>query len=126
MSTQEADFLDIVRTTERCVCHFFHRDFERCKILNQHLQALAVRYVDTRFIRLSAPVSPSSEWTPTLVQFWGISNAYAQDWMLDCRARSAVEMSGDSSMIENVMTLLSSSSKLAEPYQQCLTFTACQ
>lgn len=55
---QEADFLDIVRTTERCVCHFFHRDFERCKILNQHLQALAVRYVDTRFIRLSAPDAP--------------------------------------------------------------------
>ena len=53
---QEGDFLEIVRTTERCVCHFFHKDFERCKILNQHLAILAAKYLGTRFIRLSAPV----------------------------------------------------------------------
>ena len=52
----EGDFLEVVTTTPRVVCHFFHRDFERCKLLDQHLAALARRYIDTRFIRLSAPV----------------------------------------------------------------------
>ena len=55
---QEGDFLEIVTSTERCVCHFFHADFERCKIMNQHLALLAKKYFGTRFIRLSAPVSP--------------------------------------------------------------------
>lgn len=52
----EGDFLEVVTTTPRVVCHFFHRDFERCKLLDQHLAALARMYLDTRFIRLSAPV----------------------------------------------------------------------
>ena len=52
----EGDFLEVVTTTPRVVCHFFHRDFERCKLLDQHLAVLARRYIDTRFIRLSAPV----------------------------------------------------------------------
>lgn len=43
--------------TERVVCHFFHRDFERCRIMDKHLQALALQHFDTRFIKLSAPVS---------------------------------------------------------------------
>ena len=38
------------------VCHFFHRDFERCKMLDQHLALLARKFLDTRFIKLSAPV----------------------------------------------------------------------
>lgn len=52
----EGDFLEVVTTTPRVVCHFFHSDFERCKLLDQHLTALARMYIDTRFIRLSAPV----------------------------------------------------------------------
>ena len=40
------------------MCHFFHRDFERCKILDKHLAILARKYFDTRFIKLSAPVRP--------------------------------------------------------------------
>ena len=52
----EGDFLEVVTTTPRVVCHFFHRDFERCKLLDHHLTALARTYIDTRFIRLSAPV----------------------------------------------------------------------
>lgn len=52
----EADFLEVVTSTPRVVCHFFHADFERCKLLDRHLAALARTYFDTRFIRLSAPV----------------------------------------------------------------------
>lgn len=51
------DFLEAVTQTENVVCHFFHRDFERCKLLDKHLSILARKYFDTRFIKLSAPVT---------------------------------------------------------------------
>ena len=51
------DFLEAVTKTDNVVCHFFHRDFERCKLLDKHLSILARKYFDTRFIRVSAPVS---------------------------------------------------------------------
>ncbi|KXZ50945.1 hypothetical protein GPECTOR_14g191 [Gonium pectorale] len=54
----EGDFLEIVTQTDQVVCHFFHREFERCKIMDKHLQALAHKYFNTRFIKLSAPDSP--------------------------------------------------------------------
>lgn len=53
----EIDFLEAVTKTERCVVHFFHKDFERCKIMDKHLRELAVKYFETRFIKLSAPDS---------------------------------------------------------------------
>ncbi|GLC39228.1 hypothetical protein PLESTB_000394100 [Pleodorina starrii] len=54
----EGDFLEIVTQTDLVVCHFFHREFERCKIMDKHLQTLAHKYFNTRFIKLSAPDSP--------------------------------------------------------------------
>ena len=57
MQVEEGDFLEIVTQAQRVVCHFYHRDFERCKLLDKHLQVLARKYFDTRFIKLSAPVS---------------------------------------------------------------------
>lgn len=56
MQVEEGDFLEIVTQTQRVVCHFYHRDFERCKLLDKHLTILARKYFDTRFIKLSAPV----------------------------------------------------------------------
>lgn len=53
----EGEFLDAVTKSELVVCHFFHRDFERCKIMDKHLQVLAKKHFKTRFIKLSAPVS---------------------------------------------------------------------
>jgi hypothetical protein len=46
----------ITTKTENVVCHFFHKDFERCKIVDKHLALLAKKYLETRFIKLSAPV----------------------------------------------------------------------
>ena len=51
------DFLEAVTQTDNVVCHYFHRDFERCKLLDKHLSILARKYFDTRFIKLSAPVA---------------------------------------------------------------------
>ena len=58
------DFLESVTKTDKVVCHFFHRDFERCKVLDKHLAILARKYFDTRFIKVSAPVSLSAN-TPS-------------------------------------------------------------
>ena len=35
------DFLPIVTTCKRVVCHFYHSDFERCKIYDHHLRPIA-------------------------------------------------------------------------------------
>jgi hypothetical protein len=53
----EGEFLEVVTRTDAVVCHFFHRDFERCKLMDRHLALLAKRHFATRFIKLSAPVS---------------------------------------------------------------------
>jgi hypothetical protein len=56
----EGEFLETVTKTDAVVCHFFHKDFERCKIVDKHMAELAPRYMEARFIKLSAPVSSSS------------------------------------------------------------------
>ena len=53
----EGDFLEVTTTTSLVVCHFFHKEFERCKIVDKHLELLARKYFGTRFIKLSAAVS---------------------------------------------------------------------
>eukprot|EP01025_Chloroclados_australasicus_P035200 TRINITY_DN35918_c0_g1_i11.p1 TRINITY_DN35918_c0_g1~~TRINITY_DN35918_c0_g1_i11.p1 ORF type:complete len:237 (-),score=44.60 TRINITY_DN35918_c0_g1_i11:231-941(-) len=55
---QEGEFLEISTKEERLVCHFFHRDFRRCAILDEHLSKLAKQFYSTRFIKLSAPDAP--------------------------------------------------------------------
>jgi thiol-disulfide isomerase/thioredoxin len=55
---KEADFLDTVTQTQQVVCHFWHSDFMRCKIMDKHLQQLAPQHFDTRFIKVSAAEAP--------------------------------------------------------------------
>ncbi|MQL96563.1 hypothetical protein Taro_029240 [Colocasia esculenta] len=54
----EGDFLGEVTGSERVICHFYHREFYRCKIMDKHLKALAPRYVDTKFMKLDAENAP--------------------------------------------------------------------
>ena len=37
----ETEFLDTMLKNEKVVCHFYHKDFERCKIIDKHLQIIA-------------------------------------------------------------------------------------
>jgi hypothetical protein len=53
---KEADFLDTVTQSRQVVCHFWHRDFLRCKVMDKHLQQLAPQHFETRFIKVSAAV----------------------------------------------------------------------
>ena len=49
----EASFLEISTTTDRVVAHFWHPDFERCKIVDKHLKTLAAKFFETRFVKMS-------------------------------------------------------------------------
>lgn len=53
---EEGEFLEVVTRTPKVVAHFYHRDFEACKIMDKHLQVLCKKYFDTRFIKISAQV----------------------------------------------------------------------
>ncbi|KAI4381732.1 hypothetical protein MLD38_007779 [Melastoma candidum] len=54
----EGDFLGEVTGSEKVICHFYHKEFYRCKIMDKHLKSLAPRHVDTKFIKLDAENAP--------------------------------------------------------------------
>ncbi|KAJ4822968.1 Thioredoxin domain-containing protein plp3b [Turnera subulata] len=54
----EGDFLGEVTGSEKVICHFYHKEFYRCKIVDKHLKALASRHLDTKFLKLDAENAP--------------------------------------------------------------------
>ncbi|KZP00059.1 thioredoxin-like protein [Calocera viscosa TUFC12733] len=50
--TEEKDVIHTSAKESRVVIHFYHKDFRRCKIMDQHLEALAPKYFGTRFLRV--------------------------------------------------------------------------
>lgn len=54
----EGDFLGEVTGSEKVICHFYHREFYRCKIMDKHLKSLAPIHVDTKFLKLDAENAP--------------------------------------------------------------------
>lgn len=54
----EQEFLNVVTKTKYVVCHFFHRDFERCKIVDKHLAIIAQNHPETKFIRINVEKAP--------------------------------------------------------------------
>lgn len=52
------DFLKEVTKSKYVVCHFFHHEFERCKIIDKHLQALAPKHLATKFVKINASKAP--------------------------------------------------------------------
>ncbi|KAH1260306.1 Thioredoxin domain-containing protein PLP3B [Glycine max] len=54
----EGDFLGEVTGSEKVICHFYHREFYRCKIMDKHLKSLAPMHIDTKFIKLDAENAP--------------------------------------------------------------------
>lgn len=58
VEVEEGAFLDTVLKSKYCVCHFFHNDFERCKIVDKHLGTLCQKYWQTRFFKVNAEKAP--------------------------------------------------------------------
>lgn len=54
----EADFLSEVTGSEKVICHFYHREFYRCKIMDKHLKSLAPRHFTSKFVKLDAENAP--------------------------------------------------------------------
>ena len=54
----EQEFLPTVTGTDYVVCAFFHKDFERCKIVDKHLFLICKEHVETRFVRIDAEKCP--------------------------------------------------------------------
>lgn len=52
------EFLAQVTSSKRVLCHFYHREFPRCNIIDHHLQRLVARHVETKFIKIDAEKAP--------------------------------------------------------------------
>lgn len=59
MSTRVSSCPDLLaRVLSHVVVHFYHCDFERCRIVDKHLSAIAKKYFRTRFVKVHAPDAP--------------------------------------------------------------------
>ncbi|TNY21981.1 thioredoxin-like protein [Rhodotorula diobovata] len=47
----EKDLIQTTANAKRCVLHFFHRDFRRCRIMDSHLEKLAAKHTDVLFLK---------------------------------------------------------------------------
>ena len=54
----ETEFLDTMLKNEKVVCHFYHKDFERCKIIDKHLRIIAPNHRETLFVKIDAEKTP--------------------------------------------------------------------
>ncbi|GAM22373.1 hypothetical protein SAMD00019534_055480, partial [Acytostelium subglobosum LB1] len=54
----ENDFLKEVTGTTNVVAHFFHNEFQRCKIVDKHMEILTKVHINTKFIKINAEKAP--------------------------------------------------------------------
>lgn len=55
----EKELMDITTTSAQlCVVHFFKPDFNRCLTMDEHLDTLAPRHYETRFLRINVDNAP--------------------------------------------------------------------
>ena len=52
------EFLNAVLKSKFCIVHFYHNDFERCKLMDKHLKILAAKHVETKFLKIDAGKTP--------------------------------------------------------------------
>lgn len=55
---QESDFLDTLLQNEKVVCHFYHEEFEKCKVMDKHLMQIAYEHTETLFVKINAQNAP--------------------------------------------------------------------
>ena len=58
VDVNEQEFLPEVTSAFQVCCHFYHQEFERCRIVDKHMNILAQKYFDTKFIKIHAPDAP--------------------------------------------------------------------
>jgi len=55
---EEEAFLKTVTASDRAVVHFYHKNFEKCKIMDMHLSKCAKKFMGTRFVKLDSEKAP--------------------------------------------------------------------
>ncbi|KAH0290734.1 thioredoxin-like protein [Aureobasidium namibiae CBS 147.97] len=55
---EEKQLMDITTSAKLCVVHFMKPDFNRCRIMDQKLAALAPKHFDTRFLSINVENAP--------------------------------------------------------------------
>ena len=58
---QDGFFNTVVRDkggSDQCVVHFFHNDFERCKVMDARLQDLAPSFMSAKFVKVDVQKAP--------------------------------------------------------------------
>ncbi|KAK9827321.1 hypothetical protein WJX81_004776, partial [Elliptochloris bilobata] len=53
----EKEFFAEVKGEERVVCHFFRENWP-CKVMDKHMEILARKHIETKFIKIHAEKSP--------------------------------------------------------------------
>jgi hypothetical protein len=75
MEIVESEFLPIVTKTRFVTVAFFHKDFERCKIVDMHMQKIARDHEECRFVKMDAEKAPffiqklQIQMLPTIIMF---------------------------------------------------------
>lgn len=54
----EKALMDITTSQKYCIVHFYKPDFNRCRIMDEHLSALAAVHLSTRFLRIDVEHAP--------------------------------------------------------------------
>merc|ERR1711939_582665 len=54
----EKDVIQVPLKNKRTVIHFYHPDFRRCKLMDAHLEKLAAKHFNTKFIRVDVANVP--------------------------------------------------------------------
>lgn len=58
LEVTEEEFFHIVTKNEYAVCHFYHKDFNRCKIAEHHLKIVAHSHPECKFLQVDVDKSP--------------------------------------------------------------------
>lgn len=54
----EKTLMETTTSSKHCVVHFYKEDFNRCRIMDSHLSALAASHVTTRFLKIDVQDAP--------------------------------------------------------------------
>ena len=54
----EEDFLPTVTKIKFVIVHFYHKDFERCKIFDMHLKNISMKHTEAKFVTMDAEKCP--------------------------------------------------------------------
>lgn len=54
----EKELFDMTKKSERIVCHFYRDSTMRCKIVDKHLEILARKHIEAKFVKLNVDRAP--------------------------------------------------------------------